>query len=99
HKREIGARRKRTQAETALRAYLSDFERFALLASRLLRPGGFLAMVLGAPVAESFTDANILAKTDGLLKQQGFSMLWSKWRPIHWHRNHGYARLKDERVA
>jgi SAM-dependent methyltransferase len=99
HNREIGARRRRTQAQTALRSYLTDFERFAQLASRLLRPGGFLATVLGAPVAESFKDAEILAKTDGLLKQQGFSMIWSKWRPIHWHRNHGYARLKKERIS
>ncbi|MBI4657257.1 MAG: HD domain-containing protein [Verrucomicrobia bacterium] len=99
HSSEIGARRKRFQPQSVLRSYLSDFERFAELAIRLLRPGGFLATVLGAPVAESFTDANILAKIDDVLKQQGFSMLWSKWRPIHWHRNHGYARLKEERIA
>jgi hypothetical protein len=99
HSKEIGARRKRTQAEKALSAYLSDFASFARLASRVLRPGGFLATVLGAPVAVSFADANVLAKTDEILKEQGFSMLWSRWRPIHWHRNHGYARLKEERVA
>ena len=99
HSKEIGARRKRTQAEKALGAYLSDFASFATLASKLLRPGGFLATVLGAPVALSFADANVLAKTDEILKEQGFSMVWSKWRPIHWHRNHGYARLKEERVA
>jgi hypothetical protein len=99
HSKEIGARRKRNQAEKALSDYLSDFATFARLASKLLRPGGFLATVLGAPVALSFTDANVLAKTDESLEEQGFSMLWSKWRPIHWHRNHGYARLKEERVA
>jgi len=64
-----------------------------------LRPGGFLATILGAPVAESFADADIFAKTDAILADQGFSMLWSKMRPIHWHRNHGYARLKEERIA
>jgi hypothetical protein len=26
-------------------------------------------------------------------------MVWSTWRPINWHRNHGYARLKEERIA
>jgi hypothetical protein len=99
HSKEVGARRKRTQTENALRAYLDDFASFAVLASKLLRTGGFLATVLGAPVAEAFAAANVLAKTDEILKEQGFSILWSKWRPIHWHRNHGYARLKKERIA
>jgi hypothetical protein len=99
HAKEIGARRKRFQSENALRTYLCDFTSFAAVASRLLRPGGFLATVLGAPVAKSFADVNILAKTDCILKEKGFTMLWSKLRPIHWHRNHGYARLKEERVA
>ena len=99
HSKEVGARRRRTQADSALRSYLSDYTSFALLASKVLRPGGFLATILGAPVAESFVDADIFAKTDAILKEQGFSMLWSKFRPIHWHRNHGYARLKEERIA
>lgn len=99
HSKEVGARRRRNQTDNALRTYLADFTSFGLLASKLLRSGGFLATVLGAPVAESFADVKILAKTDAILKGQGFSMLWSKFRPIHWHRNHGYARLKEERIA
>jgi hypothetical protein len=99
HSREVGARRRRSQPDRALREYLADFSSFAVLASKLVRTGGFLATVLGAPVAASFLDVNILGKTDRILKENGFCMLWSKMRPIHWHRNHGYARLKEERVA
>jgi HD superfamily phosphohydrolase len=99
HCQEIGARRKRFQAATALTSYLAGYERFAEVASKLLREGGFLATVLGAPVAESFAKVEILPKTDALIESKGFKLLWSKWRPINWHRNHGYERLKKERIA
>jgi hypothetical protein len=82
-----------------LREYLSDFQCFGELSAKLLRRGGFLAIVLGAPVAESFVDAKVLAEVDRVLGAEGFSMVWSTWRPIQWHRNHGYARLKKERIA
>jgi hypothetical protein len=99
HRNEIGARRTRSKGELAFRSYLSDFERFAKLSSKLLRAGGFLATVLGAPVAKSFANASVLKEVDEILAREGFSMMWSKWRTIQWHRNHGYARLKEERKA
>ncbi|MCX7049902.1 MAG: DNA methyltransferase [Candidatus Sumerlaeota bacterium] len=97
--KEMGARRKRTSAESAAKNYFSDFEKFRDLSFNLLRPGGFLAMVLGAPVAKSFVDIEIHNRVDTILKEKGFKLLWSIWRPIYWHRNHGYARLKEERIS
>ena len=99
YEHEIGARRRRFKPTAALDAYLRGLGAFADLCSRLLRPGGFLATVLGAPVANSFAQADVLPKSDAIMKEKGFSAVWSRWRPIHWHRNHGYAHLNQERIA
>ena len=98
HNREIGARRRRTQ-ETALQSYLDNMSQFATLASKVLRSGGFLATVLGAPVATAFKDADVLNKVTKIFHEKGFSSVWSTWRSIHWHRNHGYACLKEEQIS
>lgn len=96
---EIAARRHRFSSERALKSYFESLEHFAINATRLLKPGGFLATVLGTPVAQVFKDENILERVDEILAQAGFEPIWAIKRPIHWHRNQGYQRLRHERVA
>lgn len=96
---EMGARRRRFQPEQALEEYRKDMSSFAALAALLLRPRGFLAVVLGEPVAKPFRDLKLVKEVDSIFEGHGFTLLWHKWRPINWHRNHGYARLKTERVS
>jgi HD superfamily phosphohydrolase len=96
---EIGARRRRSQRSNAARQYFTDLERFILLARNTIRQGGFLATVLGEPVAERFKNAGVVDTFDRLAKAAGFERMWDQWRPIHWHRNQGYRRLMKERVA
>ena len=64
-----------------------------------LRPGGYLAMVLGEPVAKAFDSLKIVERVDALFGAAGFDLIWKCWRPIHWHRNQGYQRLRKERIA
>jgi hypothetical protein len=97
--KEIGARRHRFRPSLASERYFSAIEKFAETAARLLRHGGFLATVLGSPVAESFKGLKIVERVDEIFRQAGFESLWSQVRPIHWHRNQGYQRLKKERVS
>jgi hypothetical protein len=96
---EIGARRRRTQPQRAAQAYFESLECFANTASSLLRPGGFLAVVLGAPVAASFANLHVVETVDRQFAKKGFCKLWETKRRIHWHRNHGYQRLRLERLA
>ncbi len=96
---EIGARRSRFRPEVARETYLEKLRNFGMLAAQLLRPGGFLAMVTGAPVAVAFHSSRIVEAMDEIWSQCGFRLLWKTWRPIHWHRNQGYQRLRQERVA
>lgn len=97
--REIGARRRRSQPEQAYEAYMNSLAVFARNMSELVRDGGYLATVLGAPVAKSYENAEIHQAYDRLLEQHGFKEIWSTWRDIHWHRQHGYSRLKRERIS
>jgi len=96
---EIAARRQRFNSELALTNYFKSLEQFANTAIRLLKPDGFLATVLGTPVAQVFKDENIMERVDDVLAGVGFELLWATKRPIHWHRNQGYQRLRHERVA
>jgi len=97
--REFGARRLRFSPEKAEKAYFQGFEEFGTNMAKVLRPGGFLAMVIGEPVAKAFSGSQVLKRIDGILEPLGFEMLWQNWRTIHWHRNHGYQRLGRERVS
>jgi hypothetical protein len=49
-------------------------------------------------VAEQFQGRGANPIVDESLSENGFTQIWTTDRPIHWHRNHGYARLKKERV-
>ena len=99
--KEIGARRLRLRRKPALviADYVSALESFARLAGKVVRKGGYVAVVLGQPVAKEYRGANVLDRLDEALETNGFEPLWRTDRPIHWHRNHGYARLKKERVS
>jgi hypothetical protein len=96
---EIGSRRQRFKRDQALQAYREGVDHFANLSHRMLRAGGFLATVLGRPTAADFLDLDLTAELDLALSKTGFEKIWDTWRPISWHRNHGYARLKEERIA
>jgi hypothetical protein len=96
---EIGARRQRFSPDRAFEAYLESLSLFSARAAEIVRVGGYLAMVLGVSEAEAFRDRNVLDVIDKQLEASGFSRKWSKWRPIHWNRNYGYRRVREERVA
>jgi HD domain-containing protein len=98
---EIGARRLRlrNKSEEVVADYCKALDSLANLARRVLRKGGFLAIVLGQPVAKQYRNAQLLARLDEVLEKNGFDPVWQTERAIHWHRNHGYARLKKERIS
>jgi hypothetical protein len=79
-------------------AYYRGLSSFAALAAGALRKGGYLAVVLGQPGSNAYRDADAAGHLDEALRVRGFERIWEKNRMIHWHRNHGYARLKEERV-
>ena len=95
---EIGARRKRSNAIAAESRYFSDLAHFVKLCKELLKTGGFLAIVLGEPQAKAFLESDVIGRLRGMLEEKGFRYLWGVWRPITWHRNHGYQRLRQERI-
>ena len=97
--RELGARRLRTNPEKALEQYVSGLRAFAKRMAALLCTGGFLAVVLAAPTAKAFCDKDVLGTYDAALNDAGFDLLWDHWRDIHWHRNYGYAKLRQERIS
>jgi len=97
--REIGARRRRNQKGDIEKAYLQDLSDFVGAAKDILRPGGFLATVIGEPVANAFKHSKALDRFDQFCADRGLEKLWADWREIHWHRNHGYSRLRRERIA
>lgn len=98
-RKEVGKRRSRFSPEKAFINYLDDMKSFAKNSSKIIKKGGFLATVIGEPVAKSFKECNIVNKIDNLLSEEGFELLWSNLRPIQWHRNHGISSLKYERIA
>lgn len=96
--REIGARRRRSDPKRAARDYFNSLTSFASSVVGLLRPGGFLALVLGEPVATSFQGIEVVATIDDIFREVGICRLWDTSRPIYWHRNQGYQRLRTESV-
>ena len=100
--REMGARRLRFRRDRdgrTVREYMAGLEAFAKLAGRVVRKGGFVAVVLGQPVAKKYRDARVREYLDVAMEEQGFERVWVAERKINWHRNHGYARLKTERIS
>ena len=101
YERELGSRRLRLRKKSSLvtAMYFEALDSFASLAGRLVRKGGYVSVVLGHPHAKAYRDVSSTGRLDEALRAHGFELLWSTERPIHWHRNHGYARLKKERVS
>jgi hypothetical protein len=99
--REIGARRLRlrNESEQVIANYCSALDAFARLAGQAIHKGGFVAIVLGQPVAKQYRNSRVLVRLDEALEENGFAPLWQTQRVIHWHRNFGYARLKKERIS
>lgn len=100
--REIGPRRHRlnkAKQKDVVAAYKTALNTFGSMAGKVVRKGGFVAVVLGEPVADKFRGLRANQVLDESLQENGFERIWSTDRPIHWHRNYGYARLKKERVS
>ena len=98
-KNEIGSRRSRINKERAHLDYLDKMRAFAKNSYNALKDKGFLATVIGAPLAVSYKEKNLLSALDDIFIEEGFEIFWETYRPISWHRNHGYARLKEERIV
>lgn len=103
---EISPRRRRpmhsvdvARVDNIVSTYISDIAKFGQSSASLLRPGGYLAIVLGTPVATAFVGRQVHDDVDRVLAECGFSQVWNTWRSISWSRNHGYARLKRERLS
>ena len=96
---EIGARRLRSSPDEAEEQYFQGVRAFARLVEKMLRKGGYLATVLGQPVAANFRSRRIIEQFDTILEEEGLEPLWHTYRRINWHRNHGYSRLERERVS
>jgi HD superfamily phosphohydrolase len=103
---EISPRRRRprkswdsSRVDSIVSAYVSDITKFAQSAASLLRKGGYLAIVLGTSTAVAFEGRQVLDDVDRILTDCGFQLIWNTWRSISWSRNHGYARLKQERLS
>src|SRR5690606_1896295 len=96
---EIAPRRKRSFKIDMRQNYLDSMRVFAKQSYKVLSDQGFLATVVGAPLANAYKDKNILNTIDEIFAEEGLNLFWETKRPINWHRNHGYARLKDERIA
>lgn len=94
---ELGARRRRGRKKETTEAYFEGLGKFAKNAAMLLRPGGFLATVYGAPAAKGFKSYDVIAQFDSILSKQGFKLIWKNLRTIQWRR--GYGAIKSERVA
>jgi HD superfamily phosphohydrolase len=98
-KSEIGSRRSRMKNGLAIENYFNSMSFFAKNAARVLKRDGFLATIIGAPVATAYSKNKILEKLDDIFVREGFEPFWNTNRSINWHRNHGYARLKEERIS
>jgi hypothetical protein len=96
---EIGARRQRFAPTRALESYVRNVGMFARRAAAIVRPGGYLAMVIGASEAKAFEGKDVMGAVDRMCAYSDFELVWSQVRPIYWHRNHGYQRVKQERIA
>ena len=94
--REIGARRRRSSPDAALESYFDSLRSFAKLAAEMIRPGGFLATVLGMPFRGNLKTSPSCKSSTDFLHSTDLGESGKAAGAINWHRNHGYARLKTE---
>jgi hypothetical protein len=79
----------------AIENYYNSMSLFARNAAKLLKRDGFLATVIGAPVATAYSKNKVLERLDDIFCREGFEHFWNTNRSINWHRNHRYTRLKE----
>lgn len=99
YKTEIGSRRERFSPAKAQELYFENMTGFARNVAYLLEENGYLATIVGKPTAKAFSDTPVHEKLDAIYAEFGLQLFWEKDRKISWHRNHGYARLSEERIA
>ncbi len=95
---EIGPRRGRSKPKFAEEQYFKAMEDFIIAAKRVLKPGGYLATVIGEPVSQKFKDSKPISKTYEIWEKHGFKNIWTQTRTISGHRN-SYLRLPTERIT
>ena len=97
-KMEIGSRRSRFNS-SAKNTYLHGMRKFAQQSQKFLKKNGYLATIIGSPLAQKYAEMNIVDEVYSIFEEEGYELLWTNSRQIHWHRNHGLAKLKEERIA
>ena len=95
---ELGARRRRSNAREVTRTYFSGLQHFVDLCVDAVGRGGYVAVVVGEPQARAFQSTDVIGRLKNSLLKAGFDYVWDAWRPIMWHRNHGYQRLRQEQI-
>lgn len=96
--REIAPRRRRFSPTKVAEEYFSKMEQFFINSNKLLIQDGYLCIVLGEPSAKSFSESEVFKKINDLAVKTNFTEVWSTWRPINWHRNQGYQKLRKEKI-
>lgn len=96
YSQEIGPRRERKKISIAEK-YFSDMDKFAMNASKIIKPNGYLALVFGAPTARAFESINVYKKFDTILEKAGFNTIWKQDRSLHNQR--GISCIEKERVS
>lgn len=96
---EIGARRSRSSPSKVTEEYFHKMQSLPKLAKEILVPNGLVITILGQPVAKSFAKTEVFEKCDDFFVKNNFEVIWSTWRQIHWHRNQGYQRLRQEKIT
>lgn len=95
---EFGSRRERFRPNEAVERYFDGLGQYLETAGGVLRKGGFLATVLGEPEAEAFKELDVLGRYDELARSVGFERIWSRMRPVRFHRRR-YHTLNRERLS
>jgi hypothetical protein len=98
YEREIGARRKRFRRSGVLDQYVSDMAGFAEASAAVIRPGGYLAVVLGQPSARAFASSDVVTAAEEAIQGVGFKSFWRTERRVQWNRNYGYHKLSSESI-
>jgi DNA modification methylase len=84
-RRESGSRRSRT-SRVSLASYFSDMNKSFFEIHRVLRKGGFLALVLGSSTTKLARQIDPLKELRGQLNDIGFKLLWEGSRRIRFRK-------------
>ncbi|MEQ9310741.1 MAG: DNA methyltransferase [Balneolaceae bacterium] len=95
---EVGSRRKRTNPQKAKLDYFKDMAKIAHVSNKLLKDGGYIAMVIGEPVANAFKEEKILDEVEQVFEANQLTKIWENWRALSWHRNFSYKKINKEKL-